>query len=132
MRNAANGRLPNDPTLPSRSFPGFVLFPQNINGWTTVSVQDAIKLVRLIAKKYNIDENRIYVEGLSNGGYAVYETIKRASWLFSAAFAMSAVSDAGVTYYHLEPTIADIPMWIFQGGQDTNESGRRRRQVFTI
>lgn len=118
MRNAAGTRLPNDPSLPTRSFPGFVLFAQNLNGWNANSVQDAIKLVRLFAKKYNIDENRIYIEGLSNGGYGVYEAIKRAPWLFAAAFTMSAVSDASITYHNLQSTIAEIPLWTFQGGQD--------------
>jgi hypothetical protein len=120
MRNAAGTRLPNDPALPARSFPGFVLFPQSLNGWNANSVQDAIKLVRLVAKKYNIDENRIYIEGLSNGGYGVYEALKRAPWLFAAATAMSAVSDASITYHNLQSTIAEIPLWTFQGGQDTN------------
>jgi hypothetical protein len=120
MRNAAGTRLPNDPSLPARSFPGFVLFPQCLNGWSSNSVQDAIKLVRLVAKKYNIDENRIYISGLSNGGYGVYEALKRAPWLFAAATTMSAVSDASITYHNLQHTIAEIPLWTFQGGQDTN------------
>jgi hypothetical protein len=120
MRNAANGKLPNDPTLSARSFPGFVLFPQNLNGWTSTSVQDAIKLVRLVAKQYNIDENRIYIEGLSNGGYGTYEAIKRAPWLFAAAFTMSAVSDASITSQNYQAKIATIPIWTFQGGQDTD------------
>jgi hypothetical protein len=122
MRNAANGRLPNDPTMPARSFPGFVLFPQNLNGWNGSSVQDAIKLVRLIAKKYNIDENRIYIQGLSNGGYAVYEAIKRAPWLFASAVAMSAVSDAAILNQNLQSSTAHIPLSVYQGGQDTNPS----------
>lgn len=120
MRKAAGTKTPDDPTLPTRAFQGFVLFPQNLNGWDGNSVQDAIRLLRLIAKKYNIDENRIYIEGLSNGGYGAYEAIKRAPWLFAAAVTMSAVSDAGINNYNLAPTIAHIPLWTFQGGQDTN------------
>jgi predicted esterase len=120
-RNLAGSRLPNDPTMPSRAFQGFVLFPQNINGWDANGCQDVIKLVRLVSKKYNIDENRIYIHGLSNGGYGVYEIIKRAPWLFSAALPMSAISDAGITTY---PTVladmSHIPLWVFQGGIDTN------------
>ncbi|MBT1703631.1 fibronectin type III domain-containing protein [Chryseosolibacter indicus] len=118
MRNNANGKLPNDPALPGRSFPGFVLFPQMLSGWNANTVQDAIRLVRLIAKKYNIDEDRIYIEGLSAGGYAVYETIKRAPWLFASVQTMSAVSDAGLGTYNMYPQVANLPMWTFQGGQD--------------
>src|SRR5690606_9686953 len=90
--NLAGGRLPDDPTLPDRAFPGFVLFPQSLNGWGPHgTVEDAIRIVRLLIKKYNIDESRIYIHGLSNGGGGVYQALKRAPWLFAAALPMSAI-----------------------------------------
>lgn len=123
-RNLAGARLPNDPSMPGRAFPGFVLFPQNLNGWDANGVQDAIKLIRLVAKKYNIDEDRIYIHGLSNGGGGVYQALKRAPWLFAAALPMSAADDGGITAKSLSSSIAHIPLWIFQGGQDTNPTQR--------
>jgi hypothetical protein len=117
-RNAAGTRLPDDPSLPARSFPGFVLFAQNLNGWSGATVQDAIRLIRLVVKKYKIDPDRIYIHGLSNGSYGTYEAIKRAPWLFAAALPMSAPSDAGITTQNLASKIAHIPLWIFQGGID--------------
>ena len=118
MRNAAGTKLPNDPTLPDRSFPGFVLFPQNLNGWDANQDMDVIKLVRLVSKKYKIDPDRIYIHGLSNGGAAVYDIIKRAPWLFSAAATMSAVSDGSIIANNLTSKVANIPLWTFQGGLD--------------
>jgi predicted esterase len=120
--NKAAGKLPNDPTVTGRMFPGFVLVPQMFNEWDSLNVQDAIRLVQLIAKKYNIDENRIYVHGLSIGGYAVYEAMKRAPWLFAAAQPMSAVRDASIRKYNLTSKVIHIPTWIFQGGTDTAPS----------
>ncbi len=119
-RNAAGTMLPNDPGLPERSFPGFIVFPQNLNGWTNLTTQDAIRIVRLLIKKYNIDPNRIYIHGLSNGGHGVYETIKRAPWLFAAALTMSPIDDGFITVNHVEASVAHIPLWVFQGGQDHN------------
>ncbi|MFZ6010509.1 MAG: fibronectin type III domain-containing protein [Bacteroidota bacterium] len=119
-RNRAGSRLPDDPTLPATAFPGFVLVPQNLNGWDASSVQDAIRLLRLVLQKYNIDKNRVYIHGLSNGGAGVYEAIKRAPWLFAAALSMSAISDAGIISQNQLQNIAHIPLWIFQGGQDIN------------
>lgn len=116
----AGAKLPDDPTLGARAFPGFVLFPQNLNGWEVGSTQDAIRMVRLISKKYNIDENRIYIHGLSNGGHGVYEAIKRAPWLFAAALTMSAIDDGFINSQGVASTTAHIPLWVFQGGQDTN------------
>jgi dienelactone hydrolase len=121
-RNRAGTRLPNDPTVAGRMFPGFVLVPQMFNEWNVTNVQDAIRLVQLIAQKYNIDENRIYVQGLSIGGYAVYETIKRASWLFASAQPISAINDAGIFQHNQQGRVAHVPIWTFQGGNDTNPS----------
>jgi hypothetical protein len=117
-RNIAGARLPNDPNLSAAAFPGFVLFPQMLNLWDATAAHNVIRLVRLIAKKYNIDENRIYITGLSHGGYGTYEVLKRAPWLFAAALPMSAPNDGGIFSYNLAPEVAHIPWWIFQGALD--------------
>ncbi|HYC84430.1 MAG TPA: fibronectin type III domain-containing protein [Chryseosolibacter sp.] len=118
-RNLAGTRLPHDPSMPGRAFPGFVLFAQNLNSWEVNAVQDMIKLVRVIAKKYNIDEDRIYLHGLSNGGAGVYQAVKRAPWLFAAVLPMSATGDNGLIAQNQAANVAHIPFWMFQGGQDT-------------
>lgn len=118
-RNLAGSKLPNDPSLDARAFPGFVLFPQNLNGWDNNNTHDLIRLVRLVIKKYNIDPNRIYIHGLSNGGIATYNAIKRAPWLFAAALPMSAPSESGIINSGMLPEVAHIPFWTFQGGRDT-------------
>ncbi len=119
-RNLAGTKLPDDESLHERAFPGFVLVPQNLNGWDIKSVQDALRLLRLFIKRYNIDQDRVYIHGLSNGGQGVYETIKRAPWMFAAAITMSAISDANIIQQNMTGAIAHIPLWAFQGGQDTN------------
>jgi hypothetical protein len=121
-RNLAGTKLPNDPTLAARAFPGFVLVPQMMNDWDSLSVQDAIRLVQLVAQKYNVDENRIYVEGLSVGGRAVWQAVKRAQWLFAAALPMSAINDAWIRKHNQIGKAAYVPFWIFQGGSDTYPS----------
>jgi hypothetical protein len=118
-RNLAGSKLPNDPTLAARAFPGFVLVPQMLNIWDSLNVQDAIRIVQLVAKKYNVDENRIYVHGLSIGGFATYQALKRAHWLFAAGLPMSAPHDANIIKQTQQSKIVPIPLWIFQGGKDT-------------
>jgi hypothetical protein len=117
---AANGKLPNDATLPAAAWPGFIVLPQHLNGWDVTSAQDAIRIVRLLCKKYKIDKNRIYIQGLSNGGHGVFEVIKRAPWMFAAALTMSPIDDALLNQMKLVPLVAHIPLWDFQGGQDVN------------
>jgi hypothetical protein len=120
-RNAAAGKLPNDASLPTKSFPGFVLMPQMMNIWDSLNVQDVIRIIQLHCKQYNIDEDRVYVEGLSIGGYGVYEVLKRAPWLIAAAIPMSAVTEAANIFKHDQQSkVRHIPIWAFQGGVDQN------------
>lgn len=117
-RDLAGTRLPNDPSMPARAFPGFVLVPQMFNIWDSLQVEDVVRIVRLLSERYNIDPNRIYIQGLSIGGYAVYEAMKRASWLFAAALPMGAISDASIFKQNQEARVIHMPMWVFQGGLD--------------
>ena len=122
-RDLANGMLPDDASLPPRAFPGFVLYPQMFNAWDSVRVEDMIKLVQLTIENYNVDPDRVYIHGLSIGGYATYEAIKRAPWLFAAALPMSAVTEAANIFKHnLQDKVAHIPVWAFQGGLDPRPS----------
>ncbi len=114
----AGSMKPDNSSLPERAFPGFILFPQNLTGWNNGSVQDALRILRLIVKKYNIDEDRIYINGLSHGAHGVFEAVKRAPWLFSAVIVMSAVDDGFITAANMESAIAGIPIWYFQGELD--------------
>ncbi|MBN8577737.1 MAG: fibronectin type III domain-containing protein [Cytophagales bacterium] len=113
------GMIPSDPTMPLRAFPGFMLYPQNLNGWEQGGAENAVRIIRLLMKKYNIDPNKIYVHGLSDGGSAVYRLVRTAPWLFAAALPMSAVRNPENSY-PIYPYINSVPLWVFQGGQDTN------------
>jgi hypothetical protein len=130
-RSLAGTRLPNDPTMPARGFPGFVLIPQMMNVWDSLVVEDMIRLVRLHCQKYKIDQNRIYIHGLSIGGYAVYEAMKRAGWLFAAALPMSAVKDGNIFLHNQQSKVVQIPLWVFQGGTDTNPSPTVTKSLVT-
>ena len=118
----AGGRLPDDPTMPSRAFPGFVLFPQVTSGaWESGdNLTRVIRIIRLLCKKYNIDQDRIYIHGLSQGGRATHETMEKAPWLFAAGLTMSPVpwNPSTATYARFQ----HIPLWLFQGGKDTEPS----------
>lgn len=130
-RNAAGTKKPDDPSLNSRAFPGFVVFPQMFNGWAAPSpnndeARHALRIVRLMIKKYNIDPNRVYIHGLSVGGNGVLQALIHAEWLFAAAAPMSAVRSHTPFKSDLISSpnnITTVPMWFFQGGKDGNEFG---------
>ncbi|WKZ60975.1 MAG: hypothetical protein QY309_05695 [Cyclobacteriaceae bacterium] len=116
------GMPPDDPNMPARAFPGFVLFPQNLNGWAHWDSPDenVVRIIRLLILTYNINPNKIYIHGLSDGGAGVYRIIRCAPWLFAGALPMSAVNGAETNEYKMHPYIASIPIWTFQGGTDRN------------
>jgi chitodextrinase len=130
-RNRANNLKPDDPAMPARAFPGFVFYPQSLNGWTTTEIRDAIRTVRLLAKQLNIDEDRIYISGLSNGGRGVLNAMVEADWLFAAAATFSAITNHDAFRTQVD-SLANIPIWMFQGGQDTYPTPAATKETIRI
>lgn len=116
--NRAGTKLPNDPSLNARDFPGFVLFPQNLNGWNGAEIKTVVRLIHNILNEYNINRNRVVVHGLSNGAQHVVTLLKTDPALFAGVLLMS--PSAANTKVQNSEEIAHIPMWVFQGGKDGN------------
>ncbi|MEP6713779.1 MAG: prolyl oligopeptidase family serine peptidase, partial [Ferruginibacter sp.] len=72
-----------------------------------------IALVRQLVKDFRIDTNRIYITGLSMGGYGTYDAIERYPHLFAAAVPVCGAGDISGAV-----SIAHIPIWIFHGADD--------------
>ncbi len=107
----AVNRDPNN----SRAFPGFVFVPQNIDFWGDGDRNRAIAALEWVIKNNNVDPNRIYMHGLSNGGNGVWRIAQQRPDLFAAILPMS----------NAEPlknpgSLVHIPIWHFQGRQDKN------------
>lgn len=122
------GMVPSDPNMPFRAFPGFVLYPQNLNGWEQGGAENAVRIIRLLMEKYNINPNKVYVHGLSDGGSAVYRLVRTAPWMFAAALPMSAVNNPE-NLYPIYQHINSVPLWVFQGGVDGNPTKATTEQL---
>ncbi len=70
-------------------------------------------LIHKLMKNPAIDTNRIYITGLSMGGFGTYDAIERNPNLFAAA-----VPDCGGGDLLKAPLIAHVPIWIFHGAED--------------
>lgn len=72
-----------------------------------------------VAEHPNIDTNRIYVGGCSNGGYMTMNLILAYPDYFAAAFPIcEAYLDSGITDEQLE-SIKDVPVWFVYAVNDT-------------
>lgn len=113
-------------------YPCFVLAPQCPNNLAWPNITDygnlekmrlnpvpslPMKLVRELiaemAKNPRIDTNRIYITGVSLGGYGTYDAMMRYPKLFAAAVPVCGGGDLTKAN-----TIKHIPTWIFHGAED--------------
>lgn len=126
----ANGKLAEDPTLPTRGFPGFVVVPQNEDGSTYVA-STFNDVIDLLIAQYNIDPDRIYVHGLSNGGGTSWRITNLRPELYAAVLPMSGVISAGDPMFNSPAIdrIVPIPSWSFQGGTDGEPTPNNTNQI---
>jgi predicted peptidase len=74
-----------------------------------------LELVQDLSKKFAIDTNRIYITGLSMGGFGTFEAMARMPKMFAAAVPVCGGGDTSKAV-----TIAHIPTWIFHGAEDAS------------
>jgi len=72
-----------------------------------------IGLIRQMIKTLPIDSNRIYITGLSMGGFGTFDAIERYPNLFAAAVPVCGGGDPAKA-----AAIAHIPIWIYHGAED--------------
>ena len=113
-----------------KKYPCFLIAPQCPNGkrwvevdWSSKShrlpkepsepLRLTVELVESLAKELPIDPKRVYITGLSMGGYGVWDVLARKPELFAAA-----VSVCGGGDIETAERIKEIPVWLFHGDQD--------------
>lgn len=79
----------------------------------TAPMQQFVDLLEQVLKEYPIDQSRIYITGVSMGGYGTWELIARYPHKFAAAVPVCGGGDLKTI-----PTIKHIPIWAFHGSQD--------------
>ena len=70
-------------------------------------------LIHKLIKTLPIDSNRIYITGLSMGGYGTYDAIERHPNLFAAAVPVCGGGDTSKV-----SSIIHLPIWIVHGAED--------------
>jgi len=116
-------------------YPAFVIAPQCPTGagWANISTRNRdeltmatapsktmellMELIQQTIKKFPVDTNRIYITGLSMGGFGTFDAISRYPNLFAAAVPVCGGGDISKV-----PLIKNIPMWIVTGAEDSSVS----------
>lgn len=114
------------------SHPAFVVAPQcpENSSWSNISFIPGSRKITLqptpakpmallrelvadLVKRFGIDTNRIYITGLSMGGFGTFDAMERYPKLFAAAVPVCGGGDTSRA-----ASIAHIPTWIFHGAED--------------
>jgi len=92
--------------------PFIILSPQcrEVVWWDVDGVK--VLLDEIIAR-YSVDKSRIYITGLSMGGFATWDMIMKYPDIFAAA-----VPVCGVGYPFRLERIKQLPVWVFHGQKD--------------
>ena len=95
------------------NFPFILVSPQCPDGewWTE---QPVLELIESLETTYRVDPSRLYLTGLSMGGYGTWHFATLAPDRFAA---IAPVCGGGVPYKM--QSIAHLPVWAFHGAKDT-------------
>lgn len=92
--------------------------------WRPAQVDNILALVERAKQAYNIDESRIYVTGISDGGTGVYFLAMREATLWSACLPLNghplviANPQTGADGQLYSGNLANCPLYIVNGGKD--------------
>lgn len=77
------------------------------------SVSNLDKLLGVITENYRVDENRIYLTGLSMGGYGTWDLAMEYPNRFAAIAPICGAGDTSRAH-----VLKDMPIWVFHGAKD--------------
>lgn len=112
-------------------YPCFLIVPQCPDGrkwvevdWTLKShtmpekigdpLRLAVELVEKLAAELPVDRDRLYITGLSMGGFGTWDAIQRRPELFAAAMPVCGGGDTAEA-----AKLKNLPIWAFHGDADT-------------
>lgn len=90
---------------------GAVMHKMNAN--PTWELQSVMNLIDKVIRENNVDRGKVYVTGLSMGGFGTWETLQREPSKFKAAIPICCGGDIAYA-----GCLTKIPIWAFHGNAD--------------
>jgi len=84
----------------------------------------SLEALDALQKEFSIDAQRIYVTGLSMGGYGTFDAVSRRPKYFAAAVPICGGADEAQA-----KSVVHVPMWLFHGAKDTAVKPERSRNM---
>ena len=97
-----------------REFEFIIASPQcPTSHWWPKRVEHVMALIDELTETYQVDESRIYLTGLSMGGFGTWSTASAYPERFAA---IAPICGGGLSY--LAKNLKDVPVWVFHGDSD--------------
>ena len=108
-----------------KDFPFIVVSPQcPQDKWWPDKVEVLIKLLDDIVSRYRVDEQRVYLTGLSIGGYGTWTLAAACPERFAA---IAPICGGGKRF--MANRIKDVPVWAFHGAKDKVVSAKESEEM---
>ncbi len=99
-----------------------VVAPQTAGGWDPDKIKDVLNYV---LANYNVDEKRVYVCGMSMGGYGTMDFVGKYPESVAAAVAICGGGIVGDA-----EKLATVPVWIQHGSADRAVPASESRKIY--
>ncbi|MFD1771005.1 carboxylesterase family protein [Sphingobacterium suaedae] len=99
-----------------------IVAPQTNGGWDPDKIKEVLDYV---LSNYNVDESRVYVCGMSMGGYGTMDFVGKYPRSVAAAVAIC----GGGTMRYAE-SLATVPLWIQHGSADRAVPSSESKKIF--
>lgn len=137
--HGANDTLSRELTLyreaVQREHPCFILTPKSVNpnlgwgdAWHTAHSPDMVKVLATVdslVRVYPINTNRLYLYGISMGGFGTFSVLSKEPGKFAAGYAV-----CGGASVDAAPRLLQTPLWVFHGTDDDIVLVRYSRDVY--
>jgi hypothetical protein len=83
-----------------------------------------LEVLGKLQKEFSVDDKRLYLTGLSMGGYGTWDLLARYPDMFAAAVPVCGGGDESMA-----AKMKDVPIWCFHGGADPTVPTQRSRDM---
>ena len=126
-RQLGNGVWPIFSYMKAKGMEGYIIAPQCPDGekWgplvanrlaskPSAAMALVMELLEKTIKDFPVDARRVYVTGLSMGGFGTWDIVQRRPDLFAAAMPICGGGDTTLAW-----KVRSVPIWVFHGDSDT-------------
>lgn len=88
-------------------------------------LEAVLEILRKVASEYNVDRSRVYVTGISMGGFGTWDMLARHSSIFAAGMPVCGGGDPSMA-----KTLSEIPIRTFHGFLDNSVPTEGTREMY--